>query len=265
MRTFSSGRFARYGHSPRGSLEPCHLICQEKTFALEEGTGSFLDLEKGDANKKKTDTQETQSTLSDDSLSVGDLDAPQQNHNPEVKNNFSISTQIRPPPASCPFNSDYSRKEHIFVFCAGLGLALNSGYINGACLSGLLTESGSRQSVSGFTGTYTASALALSEGDTDLFGFQVCMILSFVAGAAVAGMGTPTPKAWRIAPSFGPTFLLGGCLLVVALHSGRHRLGRTTPSTGFLSRRCRQRCAKRRLQHVLRKPDPNDPLDRHQH
>ena len=44
-------------------------------------------------------------------------------------------------------------EEAIFCLVLGLWLSLNSGYINGLCLSGMLSHEGSReQGVSAFTG-----------------------------------------------------------------------------------------------------------------
>lgn len=85
-----------------------------------------------------------------------------------------------------------SLREAYFVFAVGLLLSLNSGYINGLCLSGLLTEEGSRkQSVSAFTGTYTKSGLALANGEVQLFGFEFTLILAFICGAMIAGLFNP--------------------------------------------------------------------------
>jgi len=103
-----------------------------------------------------------------------------------------------------------SLTEAYFVFGLGLLLSLNSGYINGLCLSGLLTENGSiKQGVSAFTGTYTKSGLALASGDAKLFGFEFTLILAFIGGAIVAGMMNPKAIPHKLVPSYGPTFLLG--------------------------------------------------------
>lgn len=72
-----------------------------------------------------------------------------------------------------------SAREAGFVFGVGVLLSLNSGYINGLCLGGLLAEGGSvRQGVSAFTGTYTHSGLALAGGDPRRFGFEVSGFIS---------------------------------------------------------------------------------------
>lgn len=108
--------------------------------------------------------------------------------------------------------------ECIFVVFAGQLLAFNAGYLNGSCLSGLLAPDGlgRRQSVSAFTGAYTGSALLLAQGDIQAFGFQVCMILCFMAGNFVAGIITPKATPYQIEPTYGPTFLFGSGLLFAA-------------------------------------------------
>jgi uncharacterized membrane protein YoaK (UPF0700 family) len=111
---------------------------------------------------------------------------------------------------------DYTKHEFSFVVIVGILLSFNGGYVNGSCLSGLLTASGKQQSVAGFTGAYTKSALFLAESRVEDFGFQICMILSFMFGAMVTGIITPRATPFRIEPTYGPTFLLGGILLTAS-------------------------------------------------
>ena len=42
--------------------------------------------------------------------------------------------------------------EIVFVIVVGMGLAFNSGYINGCCMSGLFATGAPKQGVAGFTG-----------------------------------------------------------------------------------------------------------------
>ena len=110
-----------------------------------------------------------------------------------------------------------SAQEAYFVFALGLLLSINSGYINGLCLSGLLNEGGSdKQGVSAFTGTYTKSGLALAEGDPKLFGFEFTLILAFIGGATVAGIMNPKAIPHQLVPSYGPTFMLGSLCMIAA-------------------------------------------------
>ena len=103
------------------------------------------------------------------------------------------------------------------MFAVGLLLALNSGYINGLCLSGLLTKEGSyKQAVSAVTAAYTKSGLALADGLFKEFGFEFSLLLAFVGGAIVSGLMNPQAIPHKLAPSYGPTFLLGSLCLIAA-------------------------------------------------
>jgi uncharacterized membrane protein YoaK (UPF0700 family) len=110
----------------------------------------------------------------------------------------------------------YTQHEFAFVMVAGVLLAFNAGYVNGSCLSGFLTDDGDKQSVAGFTGAYTQSALALAGGNFKVFGTQVCMILSMIFGACISGLMNPNASPYRIEPSYGPTFMIGGIFLLIA-------------------------------------------------
>ena len=125
---------------------------------------------------------------------------------------------VNVPPARLPImGGTANRKELTFVISAGILLAFNSGYINGSCLSGLLTPHHVTRSVAGFTGSYTNSALELAEnGASQEFAIGIGMIFSFLVGSIVAGLLTPNATAYRIEPTYGPTFLLGGVALLVA-------------------------------------------------
>lgn len=110
-----------------------------------------------------------------------------------------------------------SKTEAYFVFALGLLLSINSGYINGLCLSGMLTEGGSpRQGVSAFTGTYTKSGLALAGGDSMLFAFEFTLILAFIGGACIAGIMNPSAIPHKLVPAYGPTFLMGSLCMIGA-------------------------------------------------
>lgn len=96
-------------------------------------------------------------------------------------------------------------QEAIFVLILGLLLSLNSGYINGLCLSGMVGPD--QQAVSAFTGTYTKSGLALAEGDPKLFGFEFTLILSFIGGALISGAMNPQAIPHKLVPTYGPSKL----------------------------------------------------------
>jgi hypothetical protein len=110
----------------------------------------------------------------------------------------------------------YTQHELAFVTTVGIFLSFNSGYVNGSCLSGLLTPSGMRQSVAAFTGAYTGSALLLADGQFAVFGRQLGMIFSFILGACISGYMTPNATPYRLEPTYGPTFVIGGVFLIIA-------------------------------------------------
>lgn len=132
-----------------------------------------------------------------------------------------------------PMNPKYSEREHAFIVIVAMLLSFNSGFSNGLSLSGLLAPVGeilyTYQSTSGYTGVYTQGALALAASSFEtyqadgqsvtnigVFGFQTCMVLSFISGATMAGLLNPRPSPWRLAPMYAPTFLLGAIFMCVA-------------------------------------------------
>lgn len=180
-------------------------------------TGAVLDL----PMRKKRNSIPTRAT--DRSLSTRSSVSFKIPKEPEGKNptdcyDLESNSGLEKPIPSTPkkIGGKYSQHEFTFVLMAGVLLSFNSGYVNGSCLSGLLTIHGVTHSVAGFTGAYTKSALALAEGDAEYFGFEVSMILSFIFGACISGMMTPDATPYRIEPTYGPTFMIGAVLLAIA-------------------------------------------------
>jgi uncharacterized membrane protein YoaK (UPF0700 family) len=114
------------------------------------------------------------------------------------------------------FGKDISKRECSFVITAGALIAFNSGFVNGSCVSGLLSPTGASQSVAGFTSSYTKSALAIVDGDWSTYGFNIGLIWSYMAGAFISGIITPDATPYQIQPTYGPTFLIGGVFLMTA-------------------------------------------------
>lgn len=106
--------------------------------------------------------------------------------------------------------------EIVFVIVVGMGLAFNSGYINGCCMSGLFATGAPKQGVAGFTGAYTNVGMKLADGDWDEFGFNLEMICSFIAGACLSGFINPEMQPYRLGPHYAPTFLIGSAFLWAA-------------------------------------------------
>lgn len=111
------------------------------------------------------------------------------------------------------------------MFAVGLLFALNSGFINGLCLSGLLTKEGSyKQAVTSVTAAYTKAGLYLADGLFKEAGFEFSLILAFVGGAFVSGLMTPKAIPHKLVPSYGPTFLLGSLCLFAAAWIADHNV-----------------------------------------
>lgn len=125
------------------------------------------------------------------------------------------------------FGNDYSHREGVFVLLAGIVMAFNCGFVNGSCASGLLLNGRSdlRVTVVGYTAAYTTSALETAQGDWSDVSFPSGLILSYMTGAFLAGLATPRARSYRIEPTYGPTFLVGGVFLLVASVLAETRYG----------------------------------------
>lgn len=105
---------------------------------------------------------------------------------------------IQPAKKENLFGSPYTRRDYIYAICVAVLLSFNAGYINGSCLSGLVSMSGRKVVVSAPPGTLTASALTLASGDVQEYGFLACMILTFFLGSFFAGILAPHTTPYRI-------------------------------------------------------------------
>ena len=96
---------------------------------------------------------------------------------------------------------------------SGLALALNSGFMNGCCLSGAVALDGTKQAVAAVTGAYTGSAVAMASGNGGAAMNTFKVLGSYIAGAMAAGLLNPNPKTFQVAKGVGPSLLLGSVLL----------------------------------------------------
>ena len=83
---------------------------------------------------------------------------------------------------------------------AGGFLALNTGFLNGVALSGLLFPAGAPcQAVAACTGAYTNFAVAAATSSQALYGnmFQIGAIVSYSAGSLVNGLLNPEGVQWQ--------------------------------------------------------------------
>jgi hypothetical protein len=95
-------------------------------------------------------------------------------------------------------------------------IALNSGLVNGSCMSGFLFPDGKSVSIAGFTSDYTQSGLAMAAGDWNAYAYHSYFIFSYILGAFLSGLATPDATPYQIEPTYGPTFLVGGFFLLAA-------------------------------------------------
>ena len=86
---------------------------------------------------------------------------------------------------------DYSKREAAFVLFVGALIAFNKGYVNGACLSGLVSPSNTKKSIAGFTSKYNRSAVYIADGVLKDVGAQVGLIASYFLGSFASALISP--------------------------------------------------------------------------
>jgi hypothetical protein len=106
-----------------------------------------------------------------------------------------------------------SATERTFIVGTGLCLAFSAGISNGTSLSGFLTESGTTQSVTGVTGTYTNSAISLGTLDWYQLRLDFGVVGSVLFGSFLAGVMNPCAVPFELAPKFVPTFMLASLFM----------------------------------------------------
>ena len=100
------------------------------------------------------------------------------------------------------------------VLC-GCALALNNGFINGACLSGILSSDNTKQAAAAVTGAWTNSALGVASGNYDQALFNAKCLGSYFSGSLVASLINPFPVPFEIGGTekVSPAFLIASLLL----------------------------------------------------
>jgi len=121
------------------------------------------------------------------------------------------------------FGDDYNINEAKFILFACCLIALNSGFVNAACLSGLLIKPETvsdanpiKHMVAGFAGSYTNTSIGLSDAQWTKYLYNLWILLSYMFGSFVAAMICPHAKPFVIEPNYGPTFWIGGTALMLA-------------------------------------------------
>lgn len=123
----------------------------------------------------------------------------------------------------------YNQKEVIFVMAAAILIAVNNGFINGVCLSALLTEDNEGATpdggffinapvamVSGLGKYITDNATDLVTTDWDRYVFNLSMFLSYTFGAMIVSLISPKAKPYAIDPGYSVCWILGGTMLLAA-------------------------------------------------
>ena len=124
--------------------------------------------------------------------------------------NTQSSLEVESPPPK-PKSIALSTKHAILAGCT---LAFNSGYINGACLSGILSADNTKQASAAVTGAWTNSALGMASGNTQQFTFNAKCIGSYCGGSLLASLLNPNPVPFEIdAKSVSPAFLIASLLV----------------------------------------------------
>jgi len=111
----------------------------------------------------------------------------------------------------------------------GMILSLNSGFVNGICLSGLLSFDGTKQASAAVTGAWTNSALGLANGKMDQFSFNLSCILSYVFGSFSAGYVNPNPKIFEVSVVATRTLFIAASILLysASVLCGEEEAGRS--------------------------------------
>jgi len=123
------------------------------------------------------------------------------------------------------FGDDYNIMEVYFILFAACLIAVNSGFVNGTTMSGLLindekhpptSRNPDNQMVAGFAGAYTNTAIAMVTHEWETYIYNLCIILSYMGGSFIAALMCPHAKPYVLEPRYGPTFWIGGTMLLVA-------------------------------------------------
>lgn len=119
------------------------------------------------------------------------------------------------------FGDDYNVIEVRFTIFAAILIAINNGFVNGVTMSGFLSLNAATDlnpgnaMVSGVAGYITNTATFLVGGDNwDKYRYNCMMFVSYMFGAFITAILSPKAKPYAIDPMFGPSFMIGGTMLL---------------------------------------------------
>jgi hypothetical protein len=108
------------------------------------------------------------------------------------------------------FGDDYNIMEVYFILFAACLIAVNSGFVNGTTMSGLLinnpptVRNPNKQMVAGFAGAYTNTAISMDTHEWEKYIYNLCIILSYMGGSFIAALMCPHAKPYVLEPRYGP-------------------------------------------------------------
>jgi len=136
------------------------------------------------------------------------------NMNRNLNLNRSFNRRKKNEPVPEPVDTNIRKITQKTAVAFGILLALNSGVVNGVCLSGLLSNDGTKQASAAVTGAWTNSALGAASGNYHQFLFNFKCIASYFSGSFMAGFLNPNPIPFEInVISVRGAFLIGSMLL----------------------------------------------------
>mmetsp|Transcript_7827 Transcript_7827/g.19176 ORF Transcript_7827/g.19176 Transcript_7827/m.19176 type:complete len:361 (-) Transcript_7827:168-1250(-) len=119
------------------------------------------------------------------------------------------------------FGDDYNVVEVRFTIFAAILIAINNGFVNGVTMSGFLSINAATDlnpgnaMVSGVAGYVTNTATFLVSGENWFkYRYNLMMFISYMFGAFITAILSPKAKPYAIDPMFGPSFMIGGTMLL---------------------------------------------------
>jgi hypothetical protein len=167
----------------------------------------------------QTDIESTVKTTP--TMASKDIETPKVEKAKARRSSITQPKKESPNPLEAVFGEGYNVTEVRFTIFAAILIAINNGFVNGVTMSGLLSpyettdlnpESAMVSGVAGYI-TNTASLL-IGKNNWEKYQFQIFMFLSYMAGSFITAVLSPRAKPYNIDPMFGPSFLLGGTMLL---------------------------------------------------
>lgn len=119
------------------------------------------------------------------------------------------------PPSTQALQERHPLEFSVIIF-GGVALSFNSGFMNGVCILAR------KLPVSHMTGTTSNAAIKIATGDEETFAVYVAMLLCFIFGSGITGCVLPS-NSFKLGMQYGPLFLIGSCLLLIACLTGYFR------------------------------------------